>query len=174
MEGMYRMLPSMDDDAIFTNCCLDLPDIGAPPPDWASQAPHTWKGVVRDQYSGLLAMEWWFDKVDDGKEVFAWMHQMHREKNHHQDGTADTLPFHTTRQVATGQYQGVPLVFTFPGKAEGRQDMHYLPHTMTKSLPPDNALFDLPDGCRQKRCSENKSLPQSLLRSRMDTASSKS
>jgi hypothetical protein len=35
------------------------------------------------------------------------------------------------RQVAAyGNYYGRPLVFTFPGKANGRQDSHYQLETM--------------------------------------------
>jgi hypothetical protein len=161
-DGMYRILPASKPDntstAIFFkeenehDCCLDLPNIGAPPPDWASQAPSTFKGWVWDVFSGFLAKEWWFDKFSKEANESWPFHHAAKSENYGQYG--NTLPFHTTRQVATGQDapEGLPVVFTFPGKAEGRQDMHYLLHTMKKSLPPNNSLFELPEGCRYRRC----------------------
>jgi hypothetical protein len=150
-EGMYRIL--QDDDLSPSDCCLDLPNVGAPPPDWASQAPYTWKGLKVDDYSGMLAYEWWFDKgIDTTWQQHPWRDSLGETRI---DGESDTLPFHTMRQVATGLYKEFPLVFTFPGWAEGRQDMHFLPHTMIHAVPPGRFLFDVPEKCRHRRCSKD-------------------
>ncbi|KAG7372518.1 hypothetical protein IV203_018661 [Nitzschia inconspicua] len=150
-DGMYRIVAanesSRPSDASI-NCCLDLPNIGTPPPEWAAQAPSTFKGWVWDEFNRVLAKEWWFDKFDEQK-AGAWPF------NHLQGNKSSTLPFHTTREVAAGQSlpEGFPVIFTFPGKADGRQDIHYLPHTMKKNLPSDHSLFRLPEGCQHRLCS---------------------
>jgi hypothetical protein len=160
-EGMYRILPPStgdlnnrdDDDDDGVDCCLDLPNVGTPPPDWASKVPSTWKEVVWDDYDQVLASEWWFDQFPL---------DYRGKTNSNSDSTVASLPFHTLRQVAFDRYGddglkhavgGRPVVFTFPGKADGRQDMHYLYRTMKEQVP-DSSLFDLPDGCRHKRCSQ--------------------
>jgi hypothetical protein len=143
-SGMYRLLPrlgnSNDDD-----CCLDLPGIGPPPPDWASASNNlsTYNGLVYDRFSQRSANMWSFDK----NVTF---------------NTGDDSPlqqiggyrydYHTMRQVADyGKYYGRPLVFTFPGKAQGRQDFHYQVETMVIG-PQRPFLFQLPHGCANKAC----------------------
>lgn len=178
-DGMYRiLLPSKnnnennnsknnrhsdDDDDDNVDCCLDLPNIGAPPPDWASQAPSTFRGWVVDGYSNILSKEWWYDRFFSndssssvGSRYRIWPFHRTTSDDVESETTTATLPFHTTRQVAARQEfpEGFPVLFTFPGKAEGRQDMHYLLRTLKQYLPQGHSsLFDLPPGCRHRLCS---------------------
>ena len=80
-EGMYRIIGDYDPSTLqkYNNnnnnnnnnnfvvvnpsCCLDLPGVGAPAPNWAALANPTFRGVVQDKYSGQLAYEWIFDHV---------------------------------------------------------------------------------------------------------------
>jgi hypothetical protein len=155
-EGMYRIFPDKNVPTTSStstrhsniDCCLDLPNIGAPPPDWASRVPSTYKGWVWDDIGKVLAKEWWFENVYSMADE-SWPAYPHFGSDNNV-----TLPFHTTRQVAVGQDipEGLPVVFTFPGRAEGRQDMHYLLHTVKTGLPTNSSLFELPKGCRNRRC----------------------
>mmetsp|Transcript_6504 Transcript_6504/g.11961 ORF Transcript_6504/g.11961 Transcript_6504/m.11961 type:complete len:353 (-) Transcript_6504:614-1672(-) len=185
IDGMYRILRPVDDtvddskDEDMTasskttiDCCLDLPNVGPPPPDWASQAPSTWRGVIWDEYGQVLAKEWWFDRFEFASATTKNSGAYYRP-DCDTDDSLTALQFHTVRQVAfdppnrgTGYEAGLPVVFTFPGKANGRQDMHYLFHTMNHSLPQGKlvttlssgatSLFDLPKGCRHRRCPQPK------------------
>jgi len=124
-KGMYRILSHSG-----TPCCLDLPHIGPPPPDWASNG--TYNGVVHDVVSGLDADEWIFDNVDISIDA----------------------EFHTCRQVAHGGHEGKPLAFTFPGKARGRQDYYFDVESMVVERQ-DPALFTLANGCADLLCEDH-------------------
>lgn len=139
--GMYRILH--DDNNNQPTCCLDLPHVGTPPPDWAQQANPTWKGVVHDEYSGRFANQWTFDRLDPPVRNL--------------DAAPDHSNFHTIRHVATS-LSFAPLVFSFPGKAQGRQDFHYRLETLTLG-PPDPKLFELPDGCQSVVCETVEVIP---------------
>jgi hypothetical protein len=180
-RGVVANLGDHLDDAVDgeIDCCLDLPDVGAPPPDWASRAPSTWRGMVWDDHGQVFATEWWFDRFDVDRTEERHFSPMggfvvppnldittHRDDDGEAKGsnkqansissmTTGTINFHTVRQVAferDGIDNGLPLVFTFPSLAEGRQDMHFLYRTMNHSLPNDALLFELPKGCEQRRC----------------------
>jgi hypothetical protein len=128
--GMYRILYPRGD------CCLDIPNLGPPPPTWARQkiANPTYDGMVWDDFSQLVAHQWSFDNLTSSSSV----HRL-------------AYAYHTIRQVAFGDYAGRPLVFTFPGKANGTQDFHYLPDTMQIG-PPPVSLFKLRDDCTDNLC----------------------
>lgn len=131
-QGMYRILHDEDDQV---NCCLDLPNIRTPAPDWASTANPTFNGLVNDPYTGMGSYLWTFDQLEPPTSSFS----------------LGTSKFHTTSEVASGKYAGHPLQFSFPGKAAGRQDYHFLVGTMTEiSLPA--SLFELPEGCAETLC----------------------
>lgn len=132
-KGMYRILHS------GTPCCLDLPHIGSPPPDWASNG--TYNGAVHDVVSGLEAYEWIFDNVDISPKCLSDIYYY------------DTK-FHTCRQVANGGDEGKPLAFTFPGKARGRQDYHFDVESMVVERQ-DPALFTLANGCADLLCGDH-------------------
>ena len=130
-RGMYRVIIEKD----RVPCCLDLPQIGPPPPDWAVNG--TLDGVVYDRVSRNFAYQWTFDHL---RGLFL------RDYS----GAAAT-PFHTVQELAFGKYQGRPLTFTFPGKAEGRQDYHFRPETMIVGTM-DPSIFSLAEGCSEISC----------------------
>ena len=133
-NGMYRFL---GDD-----CCLDLAGVGTPPPDWAANANPTYEGIVHDKYSGLDTFQWAFDNLD----VFTIQQQQQQQ--------ASPLPYHTAREVASRQpHAGMPVLFTFPGKANGRQDYHYNVDSLLVG-PQDPSLFRLPDYCENVLCEQ--------------------
>lgn len=133
-RGMYRLLEGDGDD----DCCLDLAGVGTPPPDWASRANPTFNGKVHDDYSGLDTLEWAFDNLTVSTTT----------------SHVRVLPYHTTREVAPGQpLSGVPVLFTFPGKANGRQDYHYDVNSMIVG-PQDPNLFLLPAKCQNVPCEQ--------------------
>ena len=134
---MYRILdkPGMSQ----VECCLDLPNVGTLPPNWASEANPTFQGLVKDRYAKLDAFQWVFDSL--------------------QPPVLRNKPFrgskyHTTREVASGEFAGRPLAFTFPGNAEGTQDYHFLVETMVE-MPLPSSLFDLTSGCAEILCETN-------------------
>ena len=158
------------------DCCLDIPGLGAPPPDWARRASPTFKGLVKDVYSGYDAYEFVFDR----DLSYPWIANQHyetdttttrqRESNHEQHG--DVVrgtshrsiydQFHTAREVhddTTLVSDGTPLSFTFPSKAMGLQDYHFDPTSLVIG-DQDPELFRLPAGCALVRCSSNYDLEE--------------
>ena len=128
---MYRFL---GDD-----CCLDLAGVGTPPPDWAANANPTYEGIVHDKYSGLDTFQWAFDNLP---------FSIIPRRQH------DTLTYHTAREVAQRQpHAGMTVLFTFPGKADGRQDYHYNVDSLLVG-PQDTSLFRLPDYCENILCEQ--------------------
>lgn len=134
--GMYRVLGDGD-------CCLDLAHIGTPPPDWAARANPTFVGKVHDGYSNLDTLEWIFDNLT---AAF----------------TSTTRPaaHHTTRQVAPGHHPlaGIPVLFTFPGNANGRQDYHFNVTSMIVGQQ-DPSLFRLDEPCKNVPCPPQPEIP---------------
>lgn len=128
--GMYRLI-----DNQVPLCCLDLAGVGAPPPDWAQTANGTFNGVQLDYVSGLFAFQWTFDRLQRDVTRLSTM-------NH---------SFHTVREVAVGTYSGRPLAFTFPGKAEGRQDYHFDVKSMLVGLQ-NASIFEIPNDCINRLC----------------------
>jgi hypothetical protein len=147
-SGMYRLLRSGNTND--KDCCLDLPGIGAPPPNWASASNNnlsssTYNGLVYDRFSQRSAHMWSFDKN-------VTLLKMDKSSPLEQVGGDIRYDYHTMRQVADyGKYYGRPLLFTFPGKAQGRQDFHYQVETMVIG-PQHPLLFQLPHGCANKAC----------------------
>ena len=127
-DGMYRLLQEPLPEG-QEECCLDLPGIGATPPDWTSSSNPTFEGFLKDPYSGIGALEWIYDSLPN-----------------------EQSEYHKYYEVAPGTSNaGRPLIFTFPG-ADGRQDYHYIPSTLEEG-PQMPSLFVLPDGCAGKPCS---------------------
>mmetsp|Transcript_9002 Transcript_9002/g.13536 ORF Transcript_9002/g.13536 Transcript_9002/m.13536 type:complete len:223 (+) Transcript_9002:55-723(+) len=124
-DGLYRVLQAPTEGQ--EECCLDMPGIGALPPDWASSTNPTYNGVTTELYSGLDAKKWTFDNFPN------------------------TTNPHMYFEVDSGPYMGFPLLFTFPA-VDGRQDFYYDPASM-KVGPVDDSLFELPEGCEGKLCS---------------------
>jgi hypothetical protein len=135
-EGMYRIVIS-DETPL---CCLDLKGVGTPPPTWASDAKPTFNGMVHDEFTGLFAYQWTFDHLEPAAASSRTI------------STSINSKYHTMRQVALPvKDAGKPLVFSFPGKAMGRQDYHYQVDTMVEG-PLDPKLFQLPEGCKHVSC----------------------
>jgi hypothetical protein len=148
-KGMYRVIITADEAAssyhdTLEPCCLDIPGIGPPPPDWAHRANPNFHGLVHDAYSGLEAYEFVFDHQHAGGGV--------KTKN-----TGDIYDmYHTTREVHDGtSANGLPLVFTFPSKAKGIQDYHFDPTSLVVGHP-EQELFQLPEGCVNVKCKETR------------------
>jgi hypothetical protein len=162
-----------------TDCCLDLPRVETPPPNWSALAHPTFDGIVHDVYSNQFAYQWTFDHLTPSMDPF--LYYLSRNENndnreiteralyHRHSNDTMVLPskYHTLRQVVPSLNQQEnnnttvvlppvvpwqPLVFTFPD-GTGRQDFHYSYEDWTKG-PPDNALFALPPGCAQRKCSD--------------------
>jgi hypothetical protein len=132
------------------DCCLDIPNIGTPPPRWAEQGNPTYNGIAGDSFSNLSAHEWVFDHVSQDKTGFAatlLSLAMHPSRQI----TRPAEQYHTTRQVVDGEFAGRPLLFTFPS-AGGMQDYHYFVDTMKKVNTIDASIFALPDGCQTQFC----------------------
>ena len=141
--------------------------------------------MVWDNYGQVFASEWWFDRSTEG-DASRPTHPMGGYVPRSVSSTdldsndaavqgpeqnsffsTGAINFHTVRQLAFGQYgtdDGLPLVFTFPSLAKGRQDMHFLYHTMDHNLPNDDSLFELPKGCANNPCGVRAaaSLPDSI------------
>ena len=133
-RGLYRILHDQQG-----SCCLDIPGLGTPPPDWASRANPTFNGKVYDSYSQLQTFQWTFDHVVN-------------------ENLNVNLLYHTAREVAPGQAlaaAGTPVLFSFPGMANGTQDYHYDPATLIVE-PQDESLFQLPCGCAHVLCAHKK------------------
>ena len=120
-NNMYRVVGNDD-------CCLDLPGIGTPPPNWAALAQPTGTGWVWDAVSSELAYEWVFD------------HQLGQTE-------PQSIEYHTLRESSSA---GEPVLFTFPGHRQ--QDYHFRVDTLRVG-PQDPALFRLPvQGCEDTTC----------------------
>jgi len=142
-KGMYRVLHHQNNDNMNDNkpCCLDLPNIGPPPPNWAYNG--TFNGLVYDHVSRNFAYQWTFDSNNTSDAA---------------DTEAEAAPpydtmHHTVQELAFGTFKGRPLTFTFPGKAKGRQDYHFLPATMHIGAI-DDSIYQLQQGCENLLCDE--------------------
>ncbi|CAB9508698.1 expressed unknown protein [Seminavis robusta] len=160
-DGMYRVIQQdihIEEKDSFQTCCLDLPGVGPPPPDWAQRANPTFTGLKHDAYSGYDSYEFVFDHLLNIYEVpFIGNHE-HGQQLDDDNDIYDR--FHTAREVhddgilASANNNGLPLVFTFPSKAKGLQDYHFDPTSLVIG-PQDRALFQLPKGCENVRCDKS-------------------
>jgi hypothetical protein len=126
-DGMYRILQQPLPEG-QEECCLDLPGVGANPPDWTSSSHPSYDGVAKEPYSGYRSYRWVYDTIPNATQ------------------------YHMYYEVAPGDVnKGRPLIFTFPG-ADGRQDYHYIPSSLEEG-PQSSDLFKLPEGCANKLCS---------------------
>jgi hypothetical protein len=152
--GMYRLILDKEEDSdndfpassSSSSCCLDLPGVGTPPPDWAQRANGTFNGVHLDQVSRLFAFQWTFDRLQPPPAVSVFLPVLSMGNN----------SFHTVREVAfDSKYSGRPLTFTFPGLANGRQDYHFDVTSMILG-PHKNAsaIFDIPNECIYRPCQQ--------------------
>lgn len=131
-------------------CCLDLPDSGAPPPNWAQTANGTFNGVVYDLLSGLTAFQWTFDRLPSSTTS---------KTTTNESSAASSSPssfslFHTAQEVALGEYSGRPLSFSFPSR-DGIQDYHFDVESMLVGQP-DPSIFVIPNGCESTLCDSDK------------------
>jgi len=179
--GMYRILKGSDtnDDQSTEisspsfDCCLDIPNIGMPPPDWAVLGNPTYNGVVYDNFSKIYTYEWVYTHVlataygvysarNESRRVCTskWSEEERRRlASNLQQQSATSLrkshpakDFHTTRQVVFDYgHAGRPVLFTFPS-ASGRLDYHYLVETMQEFDKMDTRIFELPGACLQQFC----------------------
>jgi hypothetical protein len=133
ISGMYRLIQP---NLTTTPCCLDIPRLGPPPPEWATAGNGTFNGIVMDRISGLPAFQWTFDRL-----VY------HPPANNNM--------FHIVREVALGDYAGRPLSFTFP--SGGRQDHHFHVESMVIQ-PHDPSIFEIPDGCADLLCATSRTV----------------
>ena len=137
-DGLYRQLAAPF-PAGQPECCLDMPEIKASPPDWARKTDPlpTFKGVDTDIYSGMKNNHWIFLATDPTTQKGA----------------------HEYKQVeGDSALSGRPLVFTFPVQ-DGMQDYLFDPKSMVNG-PPDASLFTLPASCTNVdgsplRCPQN-------------------
>jgi len=153
-EGMYRIIHNTtatnttsrnSNRSTTKECCLDLPGVGTPPPDWASMANPTFDGIVLDEYSRMLAYQFTFDNLSATHGFSLFVEQQRRNMRRQQHSN-----YHTSREVArAGAFRGRPLLFSFPGT--GVQDYHYNVSSM-KIEPQSPILFGLPDGCKNRLC----------------------
>lgn len=147
-QGMYRVLYGSLPKG-QPSCCLDLPGVGIPPPHWARQASPTFNGITFDKYSGLLAYEWTFDHLQPPVRL-SFTEKLRQKKA----SLMKNLYFHTMRQVAFGEWRGKPLLFSFPGRANGTQDYHYIMDTLEIG-PQEKSLFEIPQGCANIACPQD-------------------
>jgi hypothetical protein len=105
----------------------------------------TFNGLVVDEYSGLVTYQWTFDHLQPPTRDVGEYYKA-------QVGGSDQ--YHTTRQVAYGDYAGRPVLFSFPGEAHGRQDYHYEVDKMVVG-PQDSVLFELPENCEDTMCKQS-------------------
>lgn len=179
--GMYRILLQGEDNnpsglsasssssSPSFECCLDIPNIVTPPPNWAELGDPTYNGVVYDSFSKTNTHEWIYNKnvttaiktTSGGIDRTCQQEEEEESsKRIRRKGPRTTISpasnpaknYHTTRQVVDGEYKGRPTLFSFPS-AEGRQDYHYLVETLKDFDPPmDPSIFSLPDGCLKQFC----------------------
>ena len=181
--GMYRILKgsNTNDDqstAISSpafDCCLDIPNIGMPPPDWATLGNPTYNGVVYDTFSKIYTYEWVYTHVTASAYASfsarnasthmcctsKWREEQERRRpvsNLKQQSVPSirksnpAKDFHTTRQVVFDNgHAGWPVLFTFPS-ASGRLDYHYRVETMQEFDKMDTRIFELPGACLQQFC----------------------
>lgn len=126
-KGLYRTLQAPMPEGL-PECCLDLADIHASPPDWASTGNPTFAGVVNDPYTGGQTLKWMYDNLPvTGRRL------------------GDKEPHLYYETVAKREMGRLPLIFTFPGK-DGIQDYHFDTSSL-KIEPQDPSLFELPLNC---------------------------
>ena len=126
-DGLYRVLSAPLPEG-QEECCLDMVDIHATPPDWAITTNPTYNGIVLDEYSNVLTHKYTFDA----------------------DGSDTPHMYYEAASASPSAPDGAPVKFTFPVD-DGRQDFRYDPKSM-KVEPQDASLFVLPDGCQNKLC----------------------
>ena len=195
-RGMYRIIDidetistgkvSSSDINLITKekgdilpCCLDIPGLGAPPPDWNRQGRPFFNGHYYDYYSGMETYEFLFGLDDNNEEDEAAKMRANfsdldfskdkryqapagdrHQQAHNLNSRIVTSPiiydkYHTAREVHQhgSSWNGFPLTFTFPSKAQGLQDYHFDVSTMVvESQDPD--IFRLPEGCEIVLCNQ--------------------
>jgi hypothetical protein len=143
-QGLFADAPGA---ASGDACCLDLPAITASPPDWAARSNATLvsaAGPVIEPTSGALCHHWKWDWGEAG-------------------------PCHHYWERAS---DGLPVLFTFPGGANGTQDWHFDLSTFAAGAQ-DPARFALAPACfhnctphaagrRSSRSSSSSSTPMTM------------
>ncbi len=131
-DGMYRMLQSPLPPG-QPACCLDLPHIGAPPPNWAAAADPVAAGDCVVPVTGQHAH--CFEYPASGPCT--------QDRTSHNNSGCHSY-------AASG---ASPAMFTFPAN-DGLQDWYWIGGTTTF----DNvsaSLFSLPSGCAGTLCPKN-------------------
>jgi len=147
-EGLYRVLQ----EPLPPNqpkCCLDMENIHASPPGWVAE-DEEFLGITHEPYSGYYAYK--FDFIPQSTNINRYT--LHKTVSKFGKGAIVSSKYHEYYQVGPLQkYETRPLLFTFPAH-DGVQDFHFLPETMD-IVSQDKALFDLPEGCQNVKCSSN-------------------
>lgn len=165
--GMYRILlpknrtgdghhGSSSSSSPVYSCCLDIPNLGAPPPNWAKEGNPTYHGVVQDSVSNRSAREWIYDQVGlptqrPQRSPPPRTYPSQRPLHGISGMETPVEQCHTMRQVNGGAHDGRPLLFSFPS-AGGTQDYHYLVESMEEMYSMEAGIFALPDGCQTQFC----------------------
>ena len=129
-SGTYRLLKAPP--AGEPECCLDLPQIAAPPPDWATRGSPSDAGTTMLPYT--YGQGEGFQYLDTG--------------NCTDRLAGDNSGCHSYYEKLPG---AAPLLFTFPANG-GLQDWYWLPHTRVVNASLPDSLFTLPIGCMNKTC----------------------
>jgi hypothetical protein len=135
-DGLYRRLTAPLPPG-EPECCLDMPEIKASPPNWAILSDPEFKGITQDSYSGERSAVFDFPK------------------------SAGPKGCHTYSETSLAGVSAKPVVFTFPAH-DGRQDYHFDSGSMLPR-PQSSRLFDLPAGCERKLCKSNPHLDRSFI-----------
>ena len=143
-NGTYRLLPQPV-PAGEPECCLDIPTIFAPPPNWAANGSPTSGGVdVLVPYVGDSTLAFLYP--ESGKCNVR--------------GSGNNSGCHSYYDIEGIGYTAQPILFTFPANF-GLQDWYFLRTTMAVQLAPlPKSRFELPAGCATTLC------PKSSARSR--------
>lgn len=141
-SGMHRVITAGSQ----TDCCLDLPEIHASPPDWAVRSKPRYLGQIHDPYSGYPAGIWSYPESMGPHGVHMWV---------------EVAP--------AANFETYPLIFTFPTSPLGKQQLVGVNGQLTINLGPQDyhfdpasliagddteGVFDLPPGC-EKLCQQS-------------------
>jgi hypothetical protein len=118
-------------------CCLDIPTIPAPPPNWATKGQPTDAGSqVTVPYTGLATEKFLFKATGTC--------------NDRQTGNNSGCHSYYEVLETTDMYP-TPGLFTFPAGG-GLQDWYFLADTMKVNASFPESIFALPSGCANRAC----------------------
>lgn len=141
-DGLYRLLP--DPAPNQSACCLDMPSIHTPPPEWAAAGSRDGGRLNLALLRGgrVLAQDWLYPSTCRPNRTCAVLNGSSSD--------ADSGCHQYMEGAPESPAAGLPLLFSFPA-ASGRQDWYFEPNSMD-TTPIDPARFALPAGCAKRRC----------------------